>query len=159
MEKVCRETCKIMKLILFNPMPFPQRGGGMYSRRVPAGLLVFGLCLLSGCNSKVKLPATHPVRGKVVFRQGGVLPGGTITFRSQVNPAVSASSRIGPDGTFELKSFIAGDEAPGAPAGLHSVIIVPPLDNKAMASLPPFPEQTVKVSEGENNLTITLDKH
>jgi hypothetical protein len=159
MEKVCQEIFKIMKLIPLSPMPFPQRAGGIYSWKIPASLLVFGLCFTSGCNSQMKLPTTYPVHGKVVFRQGGAFPGGTITFQSQVNSAVSASSRIGPDGTFELKSFIAGDEAPGALAGLHRVVIVPPLDDKAvMSTLSPIPVQTVKVSEGENNLTITVDK-
>jgi hypothetical protein len=161
MGKVCRETCKIMKLNTLNPMLFPQRCGGKYSWRIPASLLFFGLCFTSACNSnKMKLPTTYPVRGKVVFRQGGAFPGGTISFQSKVNSTVTASSLIKADGTFELKSFISGDEAPGAIAGLHRVIVVPPLDDKkALASLPPtIPPQTVKVSEGENNLTITIDK-
>jgi hypothetical protein len=132
---------------------------GILPAMIPAGVLALGLCLAFGCGSQAKLPQTHPVRGKVVFRQGGAFPGGTISFQSQVNSAVTASSLIKAGGTFELKSFIAGDEAPGAIAGLHRVVIVPPLDDKAvMSTLSPIPVQTIKVSEGENNLTITVDK-
>jgi hypothetical protein len=110
-----------------------------------------------GCRSKALLPPTCPVRGKVVFRQGGALNGGTILFQSLVKPEVSASGKIEADGSFELKSFIAGDEAPGALAGSHRVTITPPCQGNQF-SMPPIPPQTIAVSEGDNNLTITIDK-
>jgi hypothetical protein len=115
------------------------------------------LCVVLGCRSKMQLPPTWPVRGKVVFRQGGTLPGGTILFQSLVKPQVSASGKIEADGTFELKSFIAGDEASGALAGSHRVTITPPcVENRF--TMPPIPPQTIAVSKGDNNLTITIDK-
>jgi hypothetical protein len=76
---------------------------------------------------------------------------------SQVHSAVSASSQTGKDGTFEWKSFITDDEAPGAVAGLHRVIITPPYVNGVFLQIPPIQPQTVKVSEGENNLMVTIE--
>jgi hypothetical protein len=132
---------------------------GIRHVRVLMGTLIFGLSIVLGCGSKMKLPATYPVRGKVVFRQGGVLPGGAIFFQSQANLSVSAGSPIAEDGTFELKSFIVGREASGAIAGLHRVVITPPfLLNGAPYRIPPIPDRTLMVSEGENNYKITIER-
>jgi hypothetical protein len=136
---------------------FDKQAHGIRQARMMAGTIICGLLLTLGCGKNVKLPPTNPTRGKVVFRQGGHLTGGSILFVSQDNPSVSASSKIGEDGTFELRSFIAGDEAPGAIAGSHRVTIIPPCIGNEF-SMPSIPEQTVSVSPGENNFTITIDK-
>jgi hypothetical protein len=120
-------------------------------------VLAAGLCVAAGCRQKMELNETYPVRGKVVFRQGGVFPGGTIQFQSLARPAVSASGKIGPEGTFELTSFIADDQAPGAVAGRHRVIVTPPFVGAA-PTIPPVPPQEITVSEGDNNLAITVDR-
>jgi hypothetical protein len=133
---------------------FPDRPA---RRLLLAAVLALGLCWVAGCRQKPKIAETYPVRGKVVFRQGGPFPGGTIQFHSRAKPAMSASSMIGPDGTFELTSFIAEDRAPGAVAGPHRVIVTPPFIGAA-PTIPPVPPQEITVSEGENNLTITVER-
>jgi hypothetical protein len=125
---------------------------------VPAVLaLVLALGLAAGCTPKAQLPKLVPVRGKVVFRDGGPLTGGTIQFQSQQRLDVVASSVIGADGSFELSSFISGARAPGAVPGLHRVIIEPPFA-KGSQSAPTIPPQEITVTEGENSLTITIEK-
>jgi hypothetical protein len=154
METPCREIGKFMILSLNHSI-----GTRCPAQRLLlAAMLAIGLCGIAGCRQKLQLPKTCPVRGKVVFRQGGPFPGGTIQFQSLDRPSVSASGKIGPDGTFELTSFIAGDQAPGAVAGRHRVIITPPFIGGAPPTIPPVPPQEITVSEGENNLTITVDR-
>jgi hypothetical protein len=131
--------------------------GGVPRSEILALILAFGLGFLAGCREKLQLPRTYPVSGKVVFRQGGPFPGGTIQFQSLSQTTVSASSNIEADGTFQLTSFIANDQAPGAIPGRHRVIITPPFIGNA-PTIPPVPSQEVTVSEGENNLTITVDR-
>jgi hypothetical protein len=133
------------------------RTHGILRFGVPAGLLAIGICLLVGCGNNPRLPSTHPVRGKVVFRQGGPLSGGTILFQSKDKPGIVAVAKIGEDGSFEVKSSMAGDEAPGAIAGRHEITITPPFVGGRF-TMPPIPPQEVTVSEGENNLTLTIDK-
>ncbi|MHC2066959.1 carboxypeptidase-like regulatory domain-containing protein [Bremerella sp. T1] len=79
------------------------------------------LCLVAtaplfGCNSS----GNSEVTGKITRTDGQAVTGGRITFTSQ-NPPVSASSRIAPDGSYELSSVEPGD---GAPAGRYQVTIV-----------------------------------
>jgi hypothetical protein len=154
MEKLCREIGKFMAFTL-NRSKWSDRPA---QRILLAVMLAIGLCWVGGCREKPKIPKTCPVRGKVVFQQGGPFPGGTIQFQSLDRPSVSASSKIAADGTFELTSFIAGDQAPGAVAGRHRVIITPPFIGGAPPTIPPVPPQEITVSEGENNLTITVDR-
>jgi hypothetical protein len=142
---------------LFGTIRSDKQAHGIGRAGILAGTILSGLCLVFGCGHAAKLPSVNPVRGKVVFKQGGHLAGGSIVFISQDNPKVSASSKIGEDGTFELRSFIAGDEASGAIAGSHRVTIVPPCIGNSFA-MPSIPEQTISVSSGENDLTITIDK-
>ena len=124
---------------------------------VRLGFLAAGLGIAAGCGAKAKLPRTVPVRGKVVYRDGTPFSGGQIQFQSKTNPAVAASSTITADGNFELNSFMAGAAAPGAMAGSHRVLVIPQMDENHRL-VPPIPPQTITVAEGENNLTITVEK-
>ncbi|MEW4562687.1 hypothetical protein AB1K70_09185 [Bremerella sp. JC770] len=84
----------------------------------------FCICLLAalavvplvGCGSS----GNSTVTGTITTTDGQVVTGGRITFTS-VSPPVSASSRIAPDGTYELSSVEPGD---GAPVGNYQVAIV-----------------------------------
>ena len=71
---------------------------------------------LVGCGSS----GNSTVIGTITTTDGQVVSGGRITFTS-VNPPISASSRIAPDGSYELSSVEPGD---GAPAGNYQVAIV-----------------------------------
>ncbi len=72
--------------------------------------------LLVGCDSS----GNSTVTGTITTTDGKVVTGGRITFTS-VDPPISASSRIAPDGSYELSSVQPGD---GAPAGNYQVAIV-----------------------------------
>jgi hypothetical protein len=121
-------------------------------------VLILAFCLSPGCGRKAEpLPPTYPVRGKVVYRQGGALGGAVVYFQSQAEPNVSASGQTGSDGSFEVTSFVAGDRAPGAVAGTHRVLVVPPIESQEQIP-PPIPPQTLEVKAGENDFTITVDQ-
>jgi len=79
-------------------------------------LAAFAVLPLVGCGSS----GNSTVTGTITTTDGQVVTGGRITFTS-VSPPVSASSRIAPDGTYELSSVEPGD---GAPVGNYQVAIV-----------------------------------
>lgn len=81
-------------------------------------LLLSGLLLLAGCGSRG--PRTYPVTGEVVFEDGVALQGGIVEFTA-VEPEISSSGRIGPDGSFRLTTVSDGD---GAVAGEHRAIVI-----------------------------------
>ena len=97
----------------------------MSTRWIAAAELTLALVIsgLVGCGKGDHLP-TYRTTGKVVFRDGKPLEGGTIIFESIDHP-VSARSVIEPDGTFRLGTFVQGD---GAVAGMHRAAISPPMD-------------------------------
>ena len=122
-------------------------------------LLVLAILPIAGCHARAELPKTYPVRGKVVFRDGEPMTGGTIQFQSEEKPRVAASSIIAADGTFELSSFVAGARAPGAVPGRHRVIVLPPVSiNDVDPIWYAIPPQQASVCEGDNRLTITIEK-
>lgn len=77
-----------------------------------------GLLLLLGCGSRG--PKTYPVTGEVVFEDGVILQGGLIEF-SSAEQEMSATGRIGSDGTFRLTTAKDGD---GAISGVHRAIVI-----------------------------------
>lgn len=79
---------------------------------------LIGLLQLIGCGSSG--PKVYPVTGEVVFEDGVVLQGGLVEF-SSAERDMSATGRIGPDGTFRLTTVKDGD---GAIAGLHRAIVI-----------------------------------
>ncbi|MFM9966543.1 MAG: carboxypeptidase regulatory-like domain-containing protein [Planctomycetaceae bacterium] len=81
-------------------------------------LLLSGLLLLAGCGSRG--PRTYPVSGEIVFEDGVALQSGLIEFTA-VEPEISSSGRIGPDGSFRLTTINDGD---GAVAGEHRAIVI-----------------------------------
>ena len=90
------------------------------SRGLSIGLVaVLGWCAVVGCNNQPA--ATYPAGGTVKLADGTPLDGGQILFRPSEGE-FSARASIGPDGTFQLKTFEAGD---GAVAGSHQVMVTP----------------------------------
>lgn len=85
-------------------------------------VLLFGLTLV-GCDKGDRL-ATYETVGKVVFKDGSPLEGGTIIFESTDHP-VTARATIQMDGSFELGTYEDDD---GAVAGKHKVAIAPAMD-------------------------------
>lgn len=75
---------------------------------------------LAGCSDG--MPRRYPVQGKVVFPDGTPLTRGTVEFLSlDVDPPLTATGSIRPEGVFELET--AGKRG-GAVAGRHRVVVV-----------------------------------
>jgi hypothetical protein len=78
-------------------------------------LLVAACALLAGCGSG--RPVTAPVRGTVTFHGQPVTTGRIVFYPAEGRPAMGD---VGPDGTYELRTFEPGD---GAILGPHVVTI------------------------------------
>lgn len=87
----------------------------------PVAILLFAA---SGCGSQGEQPAfsgkTFPVKGTVTYK-GKPLSHGTVRFEPDAGR--EAEGKIGPDGTFSLTTFQAGD---GAIPGFHRVAVFTP---------------------------------
>jgi hypothetical protein len=111
-------------------------------------------------------PATHPVKGTVVFPGGKPWTGGTITFRSVSDPSLLATGAIQPDGTFTLATPYLMEglprTKPGAVAGEYSVTVEAAdakLDRDGNPSVPPLlVRKKYRVEAGENALVIETGK-
>jgi hypothetical protein len=120
------------------------------------------LCL-AGCGGG---SGTVPVRGTVTFK-GKPVPSGTITFIPDAGP--HATGEIGPDGTYTLTTYKAGD---GAVPGSYKVVVVAMQDTSARlpeerTPLPPpivptkytsvaTTDLTAQVKDGENTINFDL---
>jgi hypothetical protein len=105
--------------------------GERTSRTKPAAirLRLTGLLLLAvaafvaaGCSNKEAHKPVFPVRGRVLF-EGKPTPHALVVFHplgAEDNDAVRPRSQVGPDGTFTLTTYEAGD---GAPAGQYRVTV------------------------------------
>jgi hypothetical protein len=93
-------------------------------RRVLTLAALSGLLLLLGCKGGNPMPATVPVKGKVVDAKGGPVTGGKVQFEPKQGLAnAMVVSEIGPDGSFSLKTFRTKDQADGAPPGDYVVVV------------------------------------
>jgi hypothetical protein len=126
-------------------------------RRSAGVLLALSFCLMVGCSSGKKLPATYPVEGKVTYKKGEPLTGGSISFQSQTDSTFATSGEIQPDGSFTLWTFADKDRLKGAPPGKYNVTVVPAMGSdhtiQPVAVAKPF-----EVEAKENRFTIALDK-
>jgi len=69
--------------------------------RLP-GLVVLLSVGALGCGGGDRMPKTHPLKGKVVFKGGRPVSGGSIAFECTIGAALwRAGSGLAPDGTFE----------------------------------------------------------
>jgi hypothetical protein len=99
-------------------------------------LIVVGLFLLTGACGCARRDL-YPVRGRVVFDQGGPidpLAGGLVIFEP-LDPKMKVSARgdIQPDGSFRLSTFQQGD---GAPLGEYRVLVSPPTPPSQAKEIP-----------------------
>lgn len=133
-------------------------------------ILLFALVAivpLVGCGSS----DNSTVTGVITTTDGQVVSGGRITFTS-VSPPISASSRIAPDGSYELSSVEPGD---GAPVGHYQVAIVSKIstaggdsrNGRSMATSKSLvhdkyadirtSELTAEVTPGSNKIDFTVE--
>jgi hypothetical protein len=92
------------------------------------GLRAVAILLLpaaAGCGSGQ--PPLHPVTGRVLF-DGRPATGFAVAFSSsaEATKGVEATGRIDADGRFALETRQDGQQRPGAVAGPHRVVILPP---------------------------------
>lgn len=92
-----------------------------------ARLCLLALLAAAGCGPR--LHKTYPVEGKVVFKDGTPLTGGSVEFQSdaEATKGLNASGPIRPDGTFRLYTYRKFD---GAVAGPHRAIVIPPVPDE-----------------------------
>jgi hypothetical protein len=138
----------------------------MPSSRRPCGAgsaLVFGvsaiLLLAAGCGTKSDrpVPATFPVTGQVLYRDGKPVTAGTIQFRSTGEPPVTANGTLAADGTFSLTTFVDVDPLTGTIPGPHKVTIYPTAEGQH--SVPSIAVKDVYTVESkENHFTIHIDR-
>jgi hypothetical protein len=121
-------------------------------------LLALSFCMTAGCQpGSKKMPAMHPVEGKVVYKTGQPMTGGVVNFQSQADQSLTTTGEIQPDGSFSLSTFADKERVKGAPLGEYRVTVVPPLG--ADHSVRPISiAKPYKIEAKENRFTITLDK-
>jgi len=90
-----------------------------------AGSFWLATVLLTGCGPRP--PAVHPAGGRILFagRPAGRF---LVEFSSQAEgtKGLAASGRTDADGSFTLQTRFGGRTLPGAVAGPHRVVVVPP---------------------------------
>lgn len=129
------------------------------ARRPLAGvLLALSFCLSAGCPSGgKKLPAVYPVEGKVVYKGGQPLTGGSVSFQSQTDSSFAASGEIQPDGSFTLWTFADKERVKGAPPGKYNVTVMPAMGSDH--SIQPIAvAKPIEVEAKENRFAIALDR-
>ena len=93
--------------------------------RLP-GLVVLLSVSALGCGGGDRMPKTHPLKGKVVYKGGRPVSGGSIAFECTIGAALwRAGSGLGPDGSFDNVITLRpdGKEAKGLVEGEHRVRI------------------------------------
>ena len=129
--------------------------------------LLFGafVLLVAGCGSGAALPKTYPASGKVVYKNGKPMTGGSIEFSTTADPLLRVVGTIGSDGSFTLRSTKDNAGADGAPAGEYRVVVQPPLVNDPRGGLKEahkgvpaivLPQKYRLEAKENTNLTITL---
>ena len=87
-------------------------------------VLVLAVCL-PGCGKRTApLPTTYPVHGKVTYKDGKPVSGGTVQFQPQAEPSVTTAATIQSDGTYRLATMRDGLRADGAVAGPNRVTVI-----------------------------------
>jgi hypothetical protein len=123
--------------------------------------LAVGVSLLIGCGGSKKtggLPATYPVKGKVVDTKGNPLKGGSVQFDPGKAADMSVVGAIGPDGTYTVKTFRDKLEADGAPEGDYEVTVTFLLGDSNAPPAPVTLTNRCKVETKENTFDIDLRK-
>ena len=106
------------------------------SRRLPASarlawIPLAALALAAGCGPTG--PETHPVQGKIVFKEKGgnlrQLAGGKVFFQSTSDPSLTAVGEIDDSGAFTMGITLKEKNYAGVPAGQYKARVEPPPDD------------------------------
>jgi hypothetical protein len=122
-------------------------------------LLAAASCCCIGCFDLSDRPATHPVKGRVIYK-GKPVAGASVAFLASGAPS-PASGTTDKDGSFTLSTFAPND---GAVAGTHVVTVkklplepegpVPPADiEKAMQ------QQAQQIARAEKSGSLLPQKY
>ena len=132
-------------------------------------LWIVVLVSLTGCGDDGRVP-TYEVQGKVVFKDGSPLQGGSVICLSDsTEHSMSARGNIAEDGTFTLGTYESDD---GAIAGKHLVAIDPPLPTGFNPDAGPAPRvihprfqqhdssglEFVVTDDGPNEVTLEVSR-
>lgn len=108
---------------------------------------------LAGCGKHpASLSTTYPVHGKITYRDGTPLTGGSVQFLPEADRSVTTNAAVSEKGTYRLATVRDGLKAEGAVAGPNRVIVVTPSRDAAPTVYPtPY---NVEPRDNEFNLTI-----
>jgi hypothetical protein len=135
---------------------------------IRGGCLTLLLVLAAGCASGPPLPKTYPASGKVVYKGGQPMTGGSIQFNSTNSTSDQLLQVIGEiqvDGTFRLRTLKDNARADGAPQGDFQVVVLPPMVSeppgggapRGHRAPQPIPlPKVLKVEARENSFAIEL---
>ena len=121
------------------------------------GVLAVGVSITS-CQgaSQRPIPQTYPVRGKVVYKSGGLVTAGRIEFRTPGELYHTILGEVQPDGTFSLYTLSNDKKYPGATEGTHQVFVI---------LVEPHTNEEIRVSAGEctvqpgdNDIILQVEK-
>jgi hypothetical protein len=95
-------------------------------KRGHIGFLLITAACLAGCGKSVKpMPATYPVHGKVIHKDGKPVTAGMVQFQPEADTSVTTTGTIQNDGTYRLTTIRDRVRAEGAVAGPNRVIVSP----------------------------------
>jgi hypothetical protein len=114
---------------------------------------------VAGCGGGgASAPQTFPVKGKVVYKEGGQpMNGGSVQFVAATDANLNALGDIGADGSFTLSSFVANKKQAGAAEGSYKATITPPMGADQSTAPPVTLDGPFKVTAaGPNDFTLTV---
>jgi len=137
---------------------------------------VLGAALLvsaGGCG-RDEGPKAHPVKGKVVVKNGDVkrLVGGFVRLQSVSDPKLVGVGEIQEDGSFGLGGFADGKPFGGLPEGEYRARVEPPGADREPDAPPPAPKKgdilpkylkydtsglKYTIKPGENTITVEIE--
>ena len=125
-----------------------------------AALLPLCLLLALGCGKQVDMPATHPASGKVVYKDGRPMKGGTIQFTPLAPDAsYTVTGETDDNGSFALHTLKGNRKASGAVEGQYRTTVMPPQTADHQQITPVALPGTFIVKPGENVFsTITIPR-
>lgn len=117
-------------------------------------LLLAGIAfgLFAGCSSST-IPRTYPAKGKVVFKGGKAVSGGTIELVSLSDPGLRAFGDIDSDGTFKLTALKDREEKPGVVEGEYEVFVELQSDRDERPGADPDKGGDGRIAVGKRTLT------
>ena len=113
---------------------------------------------MAACNSLPPPPKTYPVKGKIVFLDGGSPSEGTVEFRCA--EPFTAIGQVQPDGTFKLETLASNTKVDGAVEGEHTVTFISGVGKEQGQSAlrPSQAAEKYKVKAGDNEFVIKVAK-